>query len=203
MTRDDLVRFHRTWFKPNHATLVIVGDVSLAEIQPKPHGVCSAAGVRATSRRRTSAPWPICRATRLHSRSPRGGAVDHFRGDLAPPKANPHEYAIEAMTSLLGGQFTSRVNMNLRGRNTGRTGVHTWSGTRAAAPVHRVRTGADRHRPKESMIRSIGAARLLARNRLTADELAKAQANLTRRLAGNWETMDAVQGSLEQLVTFG
>src|SRR5207302_4612133 len=28
MTRDDLVRFHRTWFKPNHATLVIVGDVS-------------------------------------------------------------------------------------------------------------------------------------------------------------------------------
>src|SRR6266568_2339222 len=35
MTRDDLVRFHRTWFKPNHATLVIVGDVSMAEIQPK------------------------------------------------------------------------------------------------------------------------------------------------------------------------
>src|SRR6266545_4930379 len=35
MTRGDLVRFHRTWFKPNHATLVIVGDVSMAEIQPK------------------------------------------------------------------------------------------------------------------------------------------------------------------------
>src|SRR5881396_1652803 len=35
MTRDDLVRFHRTWFKPNHATLVIVGDVSLADIQPR------------------------------------------------------------------------------------------------------------------------------------------------------------------------
>src|SRR6266498_4112912 len=35
MTRDDLVRFHRAWFKPNHATLAIVGDVSLAEIQPK------------------------------------------------------------------------------------------------------------------------------------------------------------------------
>ncbi|HMG17920.1 MAG TPA: pitrilysin family protein, partial [Gemmatimonadales bacterium] len=35
MTREDLVRFHRTWFKPNHATLVIVGDVSLAAIQPK------------------------------------------------------------------------------------------------------------------------------------------------------------------------
>src|SRR5204863_273806 len=36
-----------------------------------------------------------------------------------------------------------------------------------------------------------------------ADELAKAQANLTLTLPGNWETMDAVQGSLEQLVTYG
>src|SRR5438093_2286371 len=41
MTRDDLVRFHRTWFKPNHATLVVVGDISLAEIQPKQIGRAS------------------------------------------------------------------------------------------------------------------------------------------------------------------
>src|SRR5437762_2503391 len=35
MKRDGLVLLHRTWVKANHATLVIVGDVSLAEIQPK------------------------------------------------------------------------------------------------------------------------------------------------------------------------
>ena len=27
LTRDDLIEFHRTWFKPNHATLVIAGDI--------------------------------------------------------------------------------------------------------------------------------------------------------------------------------
>ena len=35
ITRDDLVKFHRTWFKPNHATLVVVGATTMAEIRPK------------------------------------------------------------------------------------------------------------------------------------------------------------------------
>ena len=33
--REDLVRFHQTWFKPNHATLVVVGATTMAEIKPK------------------------------------------------------------------------------------------------------------------------------------------------------------------------
>src|SRR5260221_13312357 len=35
MTREDLAKFHETWFKPNNATLLIVGDTSLTEITPK------------------------------------------------------------------------------------------------------------------------------------------------------------------------
>ncbi len=34
MTRDDLTQFARTWFKPNHATLVVVGDITLPELTP-------------------------------------------------------------------------------------------------------------------------------------------------------------------------
>src|SRR2546429_9898083 len=35
MTREDLVKLHDTWYHPNNATLVIVGDTTLAEIRPK------------------------------------------------------------------------------------------------------------------------------------------------------------------------
>jgi zinc protease len=34
ITRDDLLAFHRTHFKPNNATLAIIGDVSLKELLP-------------------------------------------------------------------------------------------------------------------------------------------------------------------------
>ena len=35
MTREDLAKFHDTWFKPNNATLLVVGDTTLAEIKPQ------------------------------------------------------------------------------------------------------------------------------------------------------------------------
>jgi hypothetical protein len=35
LTREDLAKFHETWFKPNHATLIVVGDTTLSELTPK------------------------------------------------------------------------------------------------------------------------------------------------------------------------
>jgi len=204
MTRDDLVRFHRTWFKPNHATLVIVGDVSMAEIQPKLTRLFSGWRVGEVPQKNVSTvadqPRPLVYIL------DRPGAEQSviLAANLAAPKANPREYAIEAMTSLLGGQFTSRVNMNLREAKHWSYGAFTfiWDarGQRpfiAYAPVQTDKT-------KESMIEVDKELRgIVGTKPVTADELAKAQANLTLTLPGNWETMDAVQGSLEQLVTFG
>ena len=204
MTRADLVRFHRTWFKPNHATLVIVGDVSLAEIQPKLERLFSRWQGGDVPQKNVSTvadqPRPLVYIL------DRPGAEQSviLAADLAAPKANPHEYAVEAMTSLLGGQFTSRVNMNLREDKHWSYGAFTliWDarGQRpfiAYAPVQTDKT-------KESMIEVDRELRgILGPKPVTQDELGKAQANLTLTLPGNWETMDAVQGSLEQMVTYG
>src|SRR6266576_1105775 len=114
MTRDDLVRFHRSWFKPNHATLVVVGDVSMAEIQPKLTRLFSRwqAGVVPQKNVSTVADQPRPLVYILDRPGAEQSVI--LAADLAAPKANPREYAIDAMTSLLGGQFTPRVNMNLR-----------------------------------------------------------------------------------------
>jgi zinc protease len=204
MTRDDLVRFHRTWFKPNHATLVIVGDVTMAEIQPKLARLFSGwrAGEVPQKNVSTVADQPRPLVYILDRPGSEQSVI--LAADLAAPKANQREYAIEAMTSLLGGQFTSRVNMNLREAKHWSYGAFTfiWDarGQRpfiAYAPVQTDKT-------KESMIEVDRELRgILGPKPVTADELAKAQANLTLTLPGNWETMDAVQGSLEQMVTFG
>src|SRR5213592_4839916 len=204
MTRDDLVRFHRTWFKPNHATLVVVGDISLAEIQPKLARSFSGWQAGDVPQKNVSTVADQPRPLVYILDRPGSEQSIIFAADLAPPKANQHEYAIEAMTSLLGGQFTSRVNMNLREDKHWSYGAFTlvWDarGQRpfiAYAPVQTDKT-------KESMIEVDRELRgILGPKPIAADELAKAQANLTLTLPGNWETMDAVQGSLEQLVTYG
>ena len=34
MNRDEMIKFHQTWIKPNNATLIVVGDITLSELQP-------------------------------------------------------------------------------------------------------------------------------------------------------------------------
>jgi len=204
MTRADLARFHRTWFKPNNATLVIVGDVTLAEIQPKLERVFGRwqRGEVPQKNVGTVADQPKPLIYILDRPGSEQSTI--LAANLAAPKANPKEYANEAMTSLLGGQFISRLNMNLREDKHWSYGAFTfvWDarGQRpliAYAPVQTDKT-------KESMVEVDRELRGIIGNKpVTADELAKAQANLTLTLPGNWETMDAVLGSLEQMVSFG
>src|SRR5437667_11796143 len=91
MTRDDLMRFHRTWFKPNHATLVIVGDVTLAEIQPKLTRLFS--GWRAGDVPQKNVSTVADQARPLVYILDRPGAEQSviLAADLAAPKANPRE----------------------------------------------------------------------------------------------------------------
>jgi len=35
INRESLVNYHRTWFRPNNATMIVVGDTTMAEIKPK------------------------------------------------------------------------------------------------------------------------------------------------------------------------
>ena len=35
LSRDDLVKFHAEWFRPNHATLIAVGPVTVASLKPQ------------------------------------------------------------------------------------------------------------------------------------------------------------------------
>src|SRR6266581_1054892 len=100
--------------KDNHATLVVVGDISLAEIQPKLARLFGRWLAGDVPQKNVSAVADLPRPLVYSLDRPGSEQSIIFSADLAPPKANPHEYAIEAMTSLLGGQFTSRVNMNLR-----------------------------------------------------------------------------------------
>ena len=127
-----------------------------------------------------------------------------FAGHVAPPKANPHEIAIETMNTVLGGAFTSRVNMNLREEKHWAYGAGTFlpsaRGQRpfiAYAPVQTDKT-------KESMVELDKELRgILGKRPITDGELINAQKNQTVKLPGSWETGNAVLGSLAEIVRFG
>ena len=125
-------------------------------------------------------------------------------GHIAPPKANPKEVTIETMNSVLGGDFSSRVNMNLREDKHWSYGAYTFfrdaRGQRpflAYAPVQTDKT-------KEALIELDKELRGIVKGRpIEPAELARAQASLTLTLPGSWETMSALAGAISNIVTYG
>ena len=203
LNREDLIKFHSTWFKPNNATLVVVGDTTLAEIQPKLETLFS--GWRSgTVPQKNIATTPIPNKQSVYLID-KPGAIQSviLAGFLAPPKANPDELSIESMNTVLGGAFISRLNLNLREDKHWSYGAGSFipaaRGQRlflAYAPVQTDKT-------KESMVEVSKELRGILKDKLiTADELSMAKANLTTTLPGIWETNAAVAQAIKEIVEF-
>lgn len=203
LTREELIKFHDTWFKPNNATLVVVGDTTLAELQPKLEALF--AGWKSGTvpvKNIATAPMPPKQVVYLVDKP---GALQSviLAGVLAPPKANPDEIAIESMNTVLGGAFISRLNMNLRENKHWSYGagslIFPARGQRifvAYAPVQTDKT-------KESVVEITNELQAILKDRVvTADEVSMAKNNLTLTLPGQWETNAAVAQSIKDIVEF-
>jgi len=204
LTREDMEKFYKTWFKADNATIIVVGDTTMDEIKPKLE--------------KAFADWapgkvPTKNIAKVEQESKnviylldRPGSIQSiiFAGNLTLPFDNPEEIAIESLDNILGGQFTSRLNMNLREDKHWAYGAHTLvfgaRGQRpflAYAPVQTDKT-------KESMVevaKELGA--ILKDKPPTEEELAKVKKQQVLELAGSWETMGAVGGSIHEIVKYG
>jgi len=127
-----------------------------------------------------------------------------FAGELAPPKANPQEIAIETMNNILGGTFTSRLNMNLREDKHWSYGVHTaLVGARGQRPFI-VIAPVQTDKTKESIVEVDKELKgVVGKQPVTAEELAKAQKDETLKLTGAWETSGKVGKSIAEILRFG
>jgi predicted Zn-dependent peptidase len=124
-------------------------------------------------------------------------------GYIAEPYGSSNEPAIKMMNNILGGEFTSRVNMNLRedkgwayGASTILIGAKGQRPFIAYAPVQSDKTA-------ESMVEIIKEFNDYIGDRPpTAEEFEKTKGNEVLSLPGKWETLGAVQGSIQSMVRY-
>ncbi|MEY2669003.1 MAG: hypothetical protein RJA59_1641 [Pseudomonadota bacterium] len=204
ITRADVEAWYRSRFHPSDAVLVVVGDTTLKEILPRLERLFSgwAPGKAPAKDLALSGKGP---ASRLYLVD-RPGSVQSviLAGMAAPPRANPDEIAQGVVNRVLGGNFTSRINMNLREDKHwtygARTGLSDARGPRlflASAPVQADKTKESLQEIQKELAGITGA------RPVTADELSAAKGSLTLALPGRWETGGAVAGSVVEVVTYG
>lgn len=203
MTVSDLQKYHQEWFKPNNTTLVVVGATTMNEIAPKLEKLFA-------NWKKGKVPTKNIGEVKLTAASEvylidKPGAQQSMilAGHIAPPKSHPEEIAMDMMNLILGGKFTSRINMNLREDKHWTYGARSQffaaRGQRpfiAYAPVQSDKT-------KEAIIEIKKEFSEISSTRpVTADEFNKTQENEVLRLPGSWETANAIAGSITNIVRF-
>ena len=202
VTQQSITRWHDQWFRPNNARLIVVGDTTEADITPRIEKLFA-------DWRSGDVPERNIANVELPSEPviyliDKPDAVQSIilSGQLVAPLNNPQEAAIEAMDDVLGGQFSSRINMNLREDKGWSYGARSLIRATAAqrpwlayAPVQSDQTApalAEMHREINEFVDG---------NPPTEEELRRVRRTNILSLAGRWETGPAVLRDLTSLVT--
>jgi predicted Zn-dependent peptidase len=187
--RPEIAAFYHRWFHPNNATLIVTGDIGLAEVRPMIEAAFASwkpAPVPTTITPEAAVPTK----TIIYLVDKPGTPQTVIQAAvIAPPRSRGDEAAREAFVGVFGGSFTSRINMKLReekgwaygasGRFRGGRGTRLFV---ASASVQSDKT-ADSMREIAALLVGIGTDRPI-----DAAELASARGNLTLGLGSDWST---------------
>ena len=206
MTSADLRAFYARWVRPDNATLLIVGDTTLAEIKPlleKYLGGWRPPAEALPRKNVTAVELPARPRVFLINRTGAEQSVI-LAAHAAPPKADPDDIAMMTGNTALGGLFTSRVNMNLRearhwsyGASSGLVEARGPRPFYAYAPVQTDKTA-------ESMIElRKELADVIGKRVLKADELEQARRSIVTSLPGESETTPEVASFFLNILSFG
>jgi predicted Zn-dependent peptidase len=206
-TRDDLMRFHQSWIRPDNVKIFIVSNLPLDEVQPlleARFGNWSPPALPKGNKRFVAPPRrPASQRILLINRpgAPQSSIVGAQlipvdpRGDLVP---------INAANEALGGGFLSRLNLDLRERKGWSYGV---SGSQrllangasyvVSAPVQADRTG--------DALAALNAQMggFLSTNGMTSEELSRAVVSSINELPGQFETGGSVISAMMSMDLLG
>jgi zinc protease len=205
VTRDQIVAFHQRWFRPDNATLLVVGDTSLAELTPKLEtalGGWKSSGPIA----RMTIPVPAGRQAPAIYLVDRPGSPQSYivAGIPAAPRRLEDEMSIVSFNTNFGGNFTSRINMNLREDKGWSYGVSSAVMPGRGPRMFRITAQVQTDKTKESIIELQKELReALSTRPLTETEVRTSQNNTIMGLSSRWETAQAVTSGLQEIVTYG
>lgn len=204
LTRQDLVNFQQSWIKPNNATLVIVGDTTMDEIKPKLEKLFKGWTAGNIREKNVAAVTLMEKSAIYIMDKPDAPQSLVIAGHIAPSSADVDRIAIETMNFILGGDFVSRINMNIRENKHWSYGAGSFlPGARGQQPFI-VYAPVQADKTKETMFElKQELENIIGKKPINNDEYSNAKNSQTLQLPGQWETMAAVEGSLLEIVQYG
>jgi zinc protease len=202
LTRQDVIGFHRAAFTPVGTGIVVAGNIDLAEIRE--------IAERALGGWRGDPPptqpivvKPRAEEIRVVVVDRPGSVQSEIRvGHVGVPRNTPDFFPILVMNTILGGAFSSRLNLNLRERHGFTYGAHsTFSMRRHAGPF--VVSAAVATEVTGPAVREIfNELRAIREERVRPDELTDARNYAAGTFPLRLQTTDGVASRLAELFVY-
>lgn len=202
MTVADLQDFYTKHILPNNATLIVSGDIKMKDL-------LSFVEKHLGSWKKGAVPSLAINTSSLKAQpgiflvdKPQAPQSQLRIGHLGVARNNPDYFAIEVMNIILGGQFTSRINYNLRerrgytyGARSGYT-YHKYEGPFIAS------AGVKSSVTDSSVIETLYEINRIRTEPVTPQELEDAKQSMILRFPSRFETPAQIAGQLSSMVLY-
>ena len=200
--RAELLGYHERSVEHTRPTVLIVGDVDADSAAQRLEAVLAAWGPAASAPVTAVDPQPRDTTIFLIDRPGAAQSVVAVR-QLAVSRLHADYLPLQVMNMAFGGQFTSRLNTNLRvekGYTYGYRSRFDWRLGRSSFVVGgAVQTAVT----SEALVETFREFRALRERPLNQDEFLRARSAFIRGYPPTFETVDQISGRLIDLVHFG
>lgn len=205
LTRDDVVNFWKQWYLPNNATLVIVGDLSVADAEKL---ATNAFGGWARGPAVVAATYPTAaslrtpKATTIYVIDKPKAPQSSFRvGSVGVARSTTDYFPLMVMNTALGGSFTARLNNNLREQKGYTYGASSGFAMRRNAGPFTASSEVVAAKTDSALIEVMKELNNI-RKPLPPAELAKTKRYLQLGYAERFETTGDIAGQIASLIPY-
>ena len=202
-TVDDLRAFYAATFRPDNATMLIVGDVTPDKVLPlaeSTFGGWKASGPKPAHPPLPAAPVRTRREIYLVDK-PNAPQSQIRIGSIGVPRSTPDYFPIQVANTILGGSFSSRLNMNLRETHGYTYGASSVFDMRIQPGPFFAAAGVQTDKTSEALTEFFKELNGILQP-VPADELSRARNYVALRFPGSFETTGDISRRLEEAVTY-
>ena len=201
ITRADMRTFFERYYRPNNATLVVVGDVTPDDVVRRAtalFGDWKRGTVPATT---VAAAKPPVRTTVYLIDKPGAPQSSMRLGTVGVARSTEEFFPLMVMNTVLGGAFTSRLNMNLRETHGYSYGAGSSFGMRRAPGPFLAQAEVVAAKTDSALVEFLKELRGI-RDSLPAEEVDKAKQYMQLGLPNEFETTSDIAGKLATLAIY-
>ena len=202
ISREDVRGFYARGFAPATTTMIVAGDVSIDEgLALVEEALGGWLGGNAVSRNVVDTPSRRERAVQIVAK-PDAVQSELRIGHIGVPRSHNDYFDIVVMNAVLGGLFSSRINLNLReahGYTYGASSHYDWR--RQAGPFV-ISTAVQSEVTAEAISETLKEIERMQTEEIAQDELTLATSYLEGVFPIRYETTASIAAALANLVTF-